>query len=200
MAEAMRERILAAAVDVVTERGIAAATTKEIARAAGVSEGSLYNHFGNKTELIGATMAELAGGVRDAMLDLLGRVGAGTVEDNLVGAAEAVIGFYGRLLPVTGSVYGDPVMLAQIRREMPEQGLGPLRGHEALIGYLGAEQRAGRIAAELRPPDLAAALLGSCQQYAFLVMLVEPEQLTAAAGLSADRAEYARGIVRLLLR
>ncbi|HZU16911.1 MAG TPA: helix-turn-helix domain-containing protein, partial [Candidatus Dormibacteraeota bacterium] len=41
----MRERIVAAAARVIRERGVVNATTREIAREAGVSEGSLYNHF-----------------------------------------------------------------------------------------------------------------------------------------------------------
>src|SRR6266511_2411309 len=50
----MRERIVAAAIQVIRERGVTRATTKEIARAAKVSEGSIYNHFENKTALFGA--------------------------------------------------------------------------------------------------------------------------------------------------
>ena len=35
-------------------KGLVRATTKEIARAAGLSEGTLYNHFANKEELFPA--------------------------------------------------------------------------------------------------------------------------------------------------
>ncbi|MCQ0018817.1 TetR/AcrR family transcriptional regulator [Actinomadura madurae] len=67
----MRERILAAAVTVIRARGIVAATTKEIARSAGVSEGSLYNHFANKTALFAAALAEVTGTARAAMAALV---------------------------------------------------------------------------------------------------------------------------------
>src|SRR5688572_8727604 len=43
-----RERILAAARAVMLKKGLVRATTKEIARAADVSEGTLYNHFASK--------------------------------------------------------------------------------------------------------------------------------------------------------
>src|SRR5215210_7138434 len=46
-----RERILAAAREVMLSKGLVRATTKEIARAADLSEGTLYNHFANKEEL-----------------------------------------------------------------------------------------------------------------------------------------------------
>ncbi len=43
--------ILKAALELFTEKGIHATTTKEIARRAGVSEGALYRHFNSKQEL-----------------------------------------------------------------------------------------------------------------------------------------------------
>jgi AcrR family transcriptional regulator len=196
----MRQRIIAAALEVIDEGGIAAATTKQIARVAKVSEGSLYNHFANKTELIGATMAELTAGIRGAMAELLGQIGQGSIEDNLTRMAEATIAFYRRLLPITGPVYGDHDMLVQIRRDMPEQGLGPLRGHQALIGYFTAEQNNGRLPSIGRPAYLTALLLGACQQYALLTMLVDSEQVESNAGLPADPGAYARQVVRTLLQ
>ncbi|MCP9982568.1 TetR/AcrR family transcriptional regulator [Actinomadura madurae] len=74
----MRERILAAAVTVIRARGIVAATTKEIARSAGVSEGSLYNHFANKTALFAAALAEVTGTARAAMAALVASARAST--------------------------------------------------------------------------------------------------------------------------
>jgi AcrR family transcriptional regulator len=193
----MRERIIAAAIDVIAERGIAAATTKEIARAAGASEGSLYNHFANKTALIGAAMGELAGGLREAMVALLERVGAATIEENLATVALAAIDFYRRILPINGPVLGDPEVLAQIRRDTPEIGVGPLRGHQALTGYIAAEQKAGRVAASARPVYLASALIGACHQYAFLGLMADSAQIEAA-GLPSDAEEYAREVARLV--
>lgn len=60
MPGSMRDRILAAAVSVMRERGVAHTTTKEIARVAGVAEGSIYNHFADKAELVAASMTEMA--------------------------------------------------------------------------------------------------------------------------------------------
>src|SRR4051812_6819290 len=149
MTRPMRERILTAAVSVMRERGVTGATTKEIARVAGVAEGSIYNHFANKTELIAASMAQVAGGVRDAVARLHGRVGEASVEDNLTELAEAQIRFYTDLLPITGPVLGDRDLLDWLRRGGPHQGEGPppgpAIGHAGLIGYLEAERAAGRL-------------------------------------------------------
>jgi AcrR family transcriptional regulator len=50
-AEQTREALLAAAIQVFLERGVARATLDEIARAAGVTRGALYWHFRDKLEI-----------------------------------------------------------------------------------------------------------------------------------------------------
>ncbi len=50
--EQRREQIFAAARDVFTRRGFSGATTAEIARTAGVAEGTIYNYFKSKRELL----------------------------------------------------------------------------------------------------------------------------------------------------
>src|SRR3954464_14702877 len=129
----MRDRILAAAVSVMRERGVTNTTTKEIARAAGVAEGSIYNHFANKTELVAACMAEVAGGIREALARLSVRTGEGTVEANLTELAEAEIAFFTDLLPIVGPVLGDHDLRAWLREGGPHGAPvtppGPALGH-----------------------------------------------------------------------
>jgi hypothetical protein len=72
-------------------------------------------------------------------------------------------------------------------------------GHSALIGYLEAEQRAGRLADGAPLPFIAAALLGGCQQHAFLTRLAGPETVAAGAGLPAAPEEFAARLVRAVL-
>jgi AcrR family transcriptional regulator len=52
LVEARRNQILDAAAQVISERGFARATTRAIAETAGVSEGTLYNYFANKEDLL----------------------------------------------------------------------------------------------------------------------------------------------------
>ncbi len=61
MAEARRIQILMGAAQVFSKKGYHQATTKEIAEAADVAEGTIYNYFDNKRELL------------IAMMELLGR-------------------------------------------------------------------------------------------------------------------------------
>jgi len=51
-AEQRREQLLGVAARLFAERGFARTTTREIARAAGVSEGAIYRHFRSKEELL----------------------------------------------------------------------------------------------------------------------------------------------------
>lgn len=70
MAEARRTQILMGASQVFAEKGYHQATTKEIAKAAGVSEGTIYNYFANKRELLVAMVNAIGmQSVRDIMID-----------------------------------------------------------------------------------------------------------------------------------
>ncbi|GIK38516.1 MAG: AcrR family transcriptional regulator [Chloroflexota bacterium] len=60
MVEHRRTQILLGAAKVFAEKGYHKATTKEIAQAAGVSEGTIYNYFDNKRELLLAMIELLA--------------------------------------------------------------------------------------------------------------------------------------------
>jgi AcrR family transcriptional regulator len=56
---ARREQILGAATRVFAEKGFSRATTREVARAAGVSEGTIYNYFEDKDALLMAILDKL---------------------------------------------------------------------------------------------------------------------------------------------
>ncbi len=56
---ARREQIVGAATRVFAEKGFRRATTKEVARAAGVSEGTIYNYFEDKDALLLAILDRL---------------------------------------------------------------------------------------------------------------------------------------------
>jgi AcrR family transcriptional regulator len=60
VAELRRKQIVMGAAQVFAEKGYHRATTKEIAQAAGISEGTIYNYFGNKRELLLAMIEMLA--------------------------------------------------------------------------------------------------------------------------------------------
>lgn len=58
--DARRSQILEVAIKLFSQRGFSGTTTKEIARAAGVSEAMVFKHFANKEELYSAILDEKA--------------------------------------------------------------------------------------------------------------------------------------------
>lgn len=65
-ADLRRQHILEAAVEVFAERGFERATIKDIARAAGVSDGAIYNVFDSKTAVLEGMLAPLASGFTES--------------------------------------------------------------------------------------------------------------------------------------
>ncbi len=75
---ARKEQILDAAAQVFAEKGFLRATTKEIADAADLSEGSIYNYFGNKHDLLLAIADRIIGRALDQVLARLEQLGDDT--------------------------------------------------------------------------------------------------------------------------
>ncbi len=57
--ERSRQRLLEAGVDIITDKGFRAATMREIARAAGMGEATIYNYFPTKERLAYAACAQV---------------------------------------------------------------------------------------------------------------------------------------------
>lgn len=189
-----RERILDASAQVMSTRGLAAATTKEIARAAGFSEAALYKHFRDKEDLFLTVLSERLPPLISLLDDLPERVGKGAVAATLEDVARAAVAFYDRSTPIAASLFADPGLLARHRERVGEAGRGPQFAYELLAGYLRSEQRLGRLSRSAKPAVAAGLLLGACFQRAFLrCFLGEP------ADERADHV-FARDSVRTLLQ
>lgn len=182
-----REKILAAAGQVIGELGLAGATTREIARAAGYSEATLYKHFADKEELfltvLGARMrafVELARGLPQ-------RAGTGTVRDTLTELCVAAIEAYRRTMPLAGGMFAQPRLLSRMQRNK-RGAAGPQHAVTLLAAYLRAERELGRVRAGVDPDAVAELLLGACLQDGFGVAFTaaahptvrEPAELAAS--------------------
>jgi AcrR family transcriptional regulator len=189
-----RERILDAAANVVRERGLARATTKEIARAANLSEAALYRHFRNKEELFIYVLRERLPPFIAAMQDLSARVGHGPIAGTVEEIARSALAYYAEMVPMVGSLFSEPELLARHQETMRENNAGPQLALTALTAYLRAEQRIGRLPEAIDAEAASAQLLGACFQRAFIHRLLGTEV--------ADRDEkrFARKMVSSLLQ
>lgn len=188
-----RERIIDAAAAVLTEHGLARATTKEIARAADTSEATLYKHFTGKEELFVRVLLDRTPGFTATVLDDPERAGEGDVAGNLAEVARAAVRFYRQTFPMAASVFLERSLLKRHRAVLADLDAGPERPIRRLAAYLRAERDRGRLAAHADPDLAAALLLGACFQRGFL---------TAYAEADLDDAEldaFATGLVGTLM-
>ena len=155
------ERLLGAVEELMRSQGLARITTRDIAKAAGLAEGTLYNHFRDKDELFMAVLQLNVGEFAHAIQDLPLRVGQATVLDNLRPVAEAAAGFHIKVAPLVCSLLADQKLLAETRGRMQERRVGPQRSLESLAAYIAAEQRLGRINSELDAGAVATLILGT---------------------------------------
>ncbi|OKK19087.1 hypothetical protein AMK16_13040 [Streptomyces sp. CB00455] len=155
--------------------GLAAATTKAIAREAGCSEAALYKYFANKEELFVRVLMERTPNAGPLMAALLAEPGAEAgagergVEEGLVAIARHASLFYADAMPMAASLFADPALLARHRDGVQEIGAGPHVVLDALTGRLRRELDAGRLRADADPRAAAALLLGACFQRAFFL-------------------------------
>jgi AcrR family transcriptional regulator len=150
------------------EKGLARSTTKEIAREAGYSEGTLYKHFESKEEMFLYVLKDRLPEFVDLIKDLPNRAGRETVEKILGQVATAALAFYDKSVPISASIFSEQELLARHRQEIVGRGAGPQKANEAVAAYLEAERRLGRVREDAAPEAAAAALLGACFQRAFL--------------------------------
>lgn len=199
----MSDRIVEAALVCMREHGVRGSTTKVIARQAGVSEGSIYNHFANRSELIVSAFEAATRRIRQRAAELEHLVGSNTVAANLTSLAEAVIEFFRELSPIVGSILGDPELRSWFAhgevRNLVDRPLTPLTGVAEVAAYLEREHAHGRMPDRPSWPAAAAMLIGACQQYVYLEMLTPGGIRDLAPGQLDSDADYAREVVRTLL-
>jgi AcrR family transcriptional regulator len=181
-----RDRILDAAAHVMRTRGFARTTTKEIARAAGYSEATLYKHFTDKTDLflavlkerlpsLGSTLSALSAAIDADTSSPAGPATRESLASRLAATARGAIAFYEASFPISASVFSEP---------------------ESLARYLRLEQERGRIRPGADCDAAASLLLGSCFQYAFLRCFAQlpPDPEAAAAHVDGIAATLLAGL------
>lgn len=163
----LRDRLVDAAEQVIRQKGLSKTTTKEIARIAGCSEGSLYNHFQSKEDLLLHVIKGQLQSYTAVLFKLPGRKGTRTVHENLEEVAHAALSYYYLSIVMTATMFTEPDFLARNRQGFQERNEGPHRSNEIVSSYLRFEQQLGRVNADIHPRSAADLLLGACFQHAF---------------------------------
>ena len=191
---ATRRRLVEAAERVIRAKGLGRATTKEIAREAGLAEGTLYLYFADKLDLIRAVQEQLLPAFVDLLRRLPDKAGSRTVAANLTEVAEQGLALYRDFMAVNAGVFADPELLERHRTLLRAHGDGPQRAYDPIVAYLQAEQTLGRVAAAADPLAAAVLLLGACQQYVFVEQLIGADLHPLG-----DRPSPAAALVQALL-
>jgi AcrR family transcriptional regulator len=154
-----REAILDATLALLRERGVARLTTREVAQRAGVSEASVYYHYGDKPGLLSAVFA--AGLAPLRTLNDRG-LGEGTSREVMGRLAQAIERFLDLVLPVLMAAQSDAELRTALAAYMKDEDLGPHRGVQALGRFIADQQRAGRMRDDVDPAAAAVLLVGAC--------------------------------------
>ncbi len=155
-----RARILDAAELLLRTIGLARATTKEIARAAGCSEAALYKHFRNKEDIFVRVLEERLPKLGPLLAELTEHPGERDMTENLTEIARRAAEFYASSVPIIAALYAEPTLLKRHNEGLREINTGPRRPLDALAGRLRADadcrQRRGAPARCLLPARVPA--------------------------------------------
>lgn len=187
-----RVRILDAAHALMLSVGLAKATTKEIAKAAGCSEAALYKYFASKEELFISVLAERLPRLTPLLRSLAAEPGRHSLEDNLTEIARQAALFYEQSFPIAASLYAETQLKRRHDEALRQLGSGPHKPIEALDAYLRAEQTVGRVRPDADTFAAASLLLGACAQRAFAYE-------AAGTGVRPPVDEFAPRLARTLL-
>ena len=183
------EAILEAARTVFLEHGFQASTA-QVARAAGISEGSLFKHFKTKNALFLAAMdLEISG---STWQDLLNQsVGAGDLHKTLEAAGLQILNHFQILLPRIMMVRSSGIVLTGPHQCRTAPIPRPIEKLRALAGYFRAEVKLGRLAMA-NPVVQAQVFFGALTHYVF--------QETVFGFRAAPPKVYVRTVVDMILR
>jgi AcrR family transcriptional regulator len=156
--ERTRAKLIEATLAVVADIGYARASTRAIAEAAGVAEGTLYRHFPDKAALFFAAALDASPAVLEWVEALPSRAGSESVEANLAAALERLATLHKRVLPLEIAIQADPELAAR-RQALLASGRPPPGPPAAIADYLAAEQRLGRVRSDIDPGDVALVIL-----------------------------------------
>jgi AcrR family transcriptional regulator len=171
--QTLREHLIDTVAALIASGHAGGLTVRDIARAGGVADGALYNHFSDKEELIAHALHRHVGTVM-ASAHQLPEPGSATVEENLRAFVRGGIDMLTRVTPAFAAFLTRPEVIVRLR-EMYVAGGPPKALPQLLADYLRAEQELGRVAAEADPDAAATLMIGACHDLTLPRLLFNPE-------------------------
>src|SRR5690348_17867306 len=120
-----RQLILEGAKRVVQKKGLAGATTREIAREVGCADGTLYVHFPDRIQLFLALLRQNLPPMTGPLRELEYLAGRGTVRANLESVAHGALAFMREVVPLAASLFAEPELLRAHQEELQRRNEGP---------------------------------------------------------------------------
>jgi AcrR family transcriptional regulator len=146
-ADEVRARLLDAAEGLLADRRPAAITSRDIARAAGLSDGVLYNHFADKHDLLLAALVRRFERLTAAYAADPVPAGSVPIADGIAEVLRRGHAIQVAVLPMLANLAGDPALLGRFLVEVHRPPLGGDAFARPVRSWLAAEQAAGRVRA-----------------------------------------------------
>lgn len=192
---ALREHLIATAERLMAERPPLQLTTRDIARAAGVADGVLYNHFDDKDDLVIAALLRRYDRIDTRFEKAVPEPGSGTVAGNLKAIARAALDLHAEALPLVGGLVGAPEFLRRVFDRIHGTPARMPAGPSRVAHYFAVEREFGRIAADADPVALTRLLFGGVLTLALVAHLIGGHFWTPPdADIDAMVATLMRGI------
>ena len=185
----VRDKILLAASELLSERGVTGLTTRGVAAQAGVTEASVFNNFGDKGGLIQALLREQVSEYQ-LFLAALAAEPDGDLPRWLARVFTAARDYFRVVLPLAAP------QLSRGPKSAPARPRESFIGHAALRDRLLELQSAGDVAADANVPTVALLLMGSAMHSALTAQTLGEDAL--GAGQDELASEVAHTLGRLL--
>jgi AcrR family transcriptional regulator len=161
-------KILKAALTVFTEKGYSASTTSEIARAAGVAEGTLFRHFKTKKDILLATLIPLmqnfiAPGVTNSLHYLLLQNDSLPIEDVLLLILEDRQKHITLLWPLLRTVIIEANYHPELKEVLLNNVIGEVQ--QTFLTFLQLRQRKGELRDDLDAGSMMRSIVGAFAAY-----------------------------------
>src|SRR5262245_2037194 len=149
-------RLVAAAERVLDRDGPAGLTSRAVTAEAGTATGLLFRHFEDFDAFLAALVADRMQEVHRQARGWVGRVGSGSVAENLVEAALSLLPVASRLFEV---VHARPSLVSRLMQSrIAHAGAGLEDIERAFATYLEAEKKLGRVRSDADTAAVALAL------------------------------------------